>query len=107
MGLEYIHAALLLHEAKKDITEDAISKIVKAAGLEADKAMTKATVENLKDVNIEEVLNSAVAAPVAAASAVPSRGEAAGEKKEEKKESAEDKEKKTEEAAAGLSSLFG
>ena len=110
MGLEYIHAALLLYEAKKDITEDAISKVVKAAGLEADKAMTKATVENLKDVNIEEILSSAVAAPVAPApAATPSGGEAGGEKKGEKKEkeSEADKEKKAEEAAAGLSSLFG
>ncbi|MCD6274662.1 MAG: 50S ribosomal protein P1 [Candidatus Aenigmatarchaeota archaeon] len=107
MGLEYIHAALLLHEAKKDITEEAISRIVEAAGLEVDKAMTKATVENLKDVNIDEVLSSAVAAPVAAAPAAQTGGETGGEKKEEKKESQEDKEKKAEEAAAGLSSLFG
>lgn len=105
MGLEYIHAALLLHEAKKDITEDAISKIVEAAGLEADKAMTKATVENLKDINIDEVLSSAVAAPVASVSTAPDGGEKREEKKE--KESGENKEKKTEEAAAGLSSLFG
>jgi large subunit ribosomal protein L12 len=107
MGLEYIHAALLLHEAKKDITEDSISKIVEAAGIKVDKAMAKATAKNLKDVNIEEVLSSAVVAPVAAAPAAQAQAPAEGEKKEEKKESEEDKEKKSEEAAAGLSSLFG
>ncbi|MCK4429001.1 MAG: 50S ribosomal protein P1 [Candidatus Aenigmarchaeota archaeon] len=109
MGLEYIHAALLLHEAKKDITDESISKIVEAAGIKADKAMAKATTENLKDVDIEDVLTSAVAAPVAGAPAqAQGAGEAGGEEKKEKpKESEEAKEKKSEEAAAGLSSLFG
>ena len=102
MGLEYIHAALLLHEAKKDIDEASVSKIIESVGLTADKAMIKSTVENLKEVNIEEVLSSAVAAPVAAAPTASAGGE---EKKEEKKE--EDTEKKTEAAATGLSSLFG
>jgi len=104
MGLEYIYAALLLHEAKKEITEKEVSGIVKAAGIDANEAMIKATVENLKGVNIEEVLASAMAAPVAVAAA-PSGAAPAAEKKEEKK--AEDEEKKKEEAAAGLSSLFG
>jgi large subunit ribosomal protein L12 len=103
MGLEYIYAALLLHEAKKEITEKEVSGIVKAAGIDANEAMIKATVENLKGVNIEEVLASAMAAPVAVAAA-PGAAPVA-EKKEEKK--AEDEEKKKEEAAAGLSSLFG
>jgi len=101
MGLEYIYAALLLHETKKEITEDTISKIVGAAGIEVDKAMAKSTAENLKDVNIEEVLSSAVTTPIVTTpTQTPTE-----EKKEEKKE--EDKEKKEEEAAAGLSSLFG
>ena len=52
MGLEYIHAALLLHEAKKDIDEASVSKIIESVGLTADKAMIKSTVENLKEVNI-------------------------------------------------------
>jgi large subunit ribosomal protein L12 len=104
MGLEYIYAALLLHEAKKEITEKEVSGIVKAAGIDANEAMIKATVENLKGVNIEEVLASAMAAPVAVAAA-PAGAAPAAEKKEEKK--AEDEEKKKEEAAAGLSSLFG
>ncbi|MBN2094847.1 MAG: 50S ribosomal protein P1 [Candidatus Aenigmarchaeota archaeon] len=102
--MEYIYAALLLHEAKKEISEKEISGIVKAAGIEANEAMVKATVENLKDINIEEVLNTAMAAPVAVAAA-PTAGAAGAETKEEKKP--EDEEKKKEEAAAGLSSLFG
>ena len=106
MGLEYIYAALMLHEAKKEISEKEISGIVKAAGITANEAMVKATVENLKGINIDEVLKSAMAAPVAVAAAAPAAaGAAHAEKKEEKKP--EDEEKKKEEAAAGLSSLFG
>ncbi|MGC9310643.1 MAG: 50S ribosomal protein P1 [Candidatus Aenigmatarchaeota archaeon] len=105
--MEYIYAALMLHEAKKDISEKEVSGIVKAAGIDVNEAMVKATVENLKEVNIDEVLSSAVAAPVAvaAASAQGAAAPAAEAKKEE--ESAEDKAKKEEEASAGLSSLFG
>jgi large subunit ribosomal protein L12 len=105
MGLEYIYAALLLHEAKKEITEKEVSGIVKAAGIESNEAMVKATVENLKGINIEEVLKTAMAAPVAVAAAPIAGAAPAGEKKAEKKP--EDEEKKKEEAAAGLSSLFG
>lgn len=105
MGLEYIHAALLLHEAKKDITEDSVAKIVESAGIKADKAMAKATAENLKEINIEEVLSSAVAVPMAAAPAAAAAP--AGEPGKAKAEKKEDTEKKEEEAAAGLSSLFG
>ncbi|MCI4438059.1 MAG: 50S ribosomal protein P1, partial [Ignisphaera sp.] len=34
--MEYIYAALLLHSAKKDITEDNIRKIIEAAGIAVD-----------------------------------------------------------------------
>ena len=103
MGLEYIYAALLLHETKQNITEDSIFKVVEATGVKPDKAMVKATVENLKDVNIDEVLKSAVTVPTAAAPVAQPEAP----KEEEKKKSEEEKEKKAEEAAAGLSSLFG
>ncbi|OYT43286.1 MAG: 50S ribosomal protein P1 [Candidatus Aenigmarchaeota archaeon ex4484_56] len=105
MGLEYIHAALLLHEAKKDITEESITKILESAGVEVDKAIVKATVNNLKDINIDEVLNSAVAVPTVQTPQIQEQGTGGeGEKKEEKKE---DEGKKEEEAAAGLGALFG
>jgi len=100
MGLEYIHAALLLHEAKKDITEEAISKILEVAGVKVDKAMAKITAENLKGVNIDEILSSAVS------SQAPTTKEQTKEV-EEKKEEKKVEEEKKEEAAAGLSALFG
>ncbi|MEE9585802.1 MAG: 50S ribosomal protein P1 [Nitrososphaerales archaeon] len=101
--MEYIYAALMLHKLNQEVNEDNLKKILKAAGTEPDEVRTKALVAALGEVNIEEALKSAAAAPVAAA---PATGEAAPkEVKEEKKE--EEEEKKEEEALAGLSSLFG
>lgn len=103
--MEYVYSAMLLHSAGKEITEKAVTDIVKAAGLDVDSSRVKALISSLKDVNIEEAIkNSAVvqaAAPVAA-SAAPAAGSAEPAKEEKK----EDK-KTEEEAAQGLSSLFG
>ncbi len=102
MGLEYIYAALLLHELNKPVEEETIKKVLEAAGATPDPARAKVLVESLSEVNIEEVLKQAVAAPVAAA---PAPAKAEEEKPEEKKK---EKKKEEEEAAlAGLSALFG
>ncbi len=98
--MEYIHAALLLHSAKKEITEANVISVLKAAGIEADHARAKALVASLSGVNIGEAIKIA-AMPVAAPAAAP-----AEHKKEEKKEPKDEK-KTEEEAAAGLASLFG
>jgi len=104
--MEYVYAAMLVHKAGKEINEDAISKVLQAAGVEVDTARVKALVAALDGVNIEEAIETAAAAPVAAAAAAPAAGGApAAEAKEEKKE--EDNKKKEEEAAAGLGALFG
>ncbi|MGB9675374.1 MAG: 50S ribosomal protein P1 [Candidatus Nanoarchaeia archaeon] len=97
--METIYAALLLHKAGKPIEESSIEAVLTAAGLTPDKALIKATVTALKDIDIEKTIKEALVAPAAAAPAPKE------EKKEEKKEK---EEKKTEEeAAAGLSALFG
>lgn len=99
--MEYIYAALLLHSAKKEISEDALNATVKAAGLTPDAAKAKMVVTALQGQNIDELLKSAMAAPVAVAAA-PAGGAPAEAKKEEKKE----EKKAEEEAAAGLVNLF-
>ena len=99
----YLHAVLLLHGLGKEITEDAIVAVIKAAGGEVDEARASTVAEAVKNVNIEEAIEKAAAMPVAAA---PAPAQAGGEAKEEKKEE-EKEEKKEEEAAAGLASLFG
>ena len=104
--MEYVYAAMLLHKAGKEITEDAVKAVLKAASVKVDDTRVKALVAALEGVNIEEAISKA-AAPVAVA-AVQVSGNAGGagaaEKKEEKKE---DHKKAEENAAAGLGALFG
>ncbi len=104
MGLEYIYAALLLHELKKPVEEETIKKVLEAAGATPDPARAKVLVESLSEVNIEEVLKQAVSAPVAA----PATAAKAEEEKPKEEKKKEEKKKEEEEAAlAGLSALFG
>jgi large subunit ribosomal protein L12 len=99
--MELVYAGLLLHSAKKEITEENIEKIMNAVGIEVDKARIKALVNSLKEINIDEAIKESTA--FVPAQAAPAEGEKPKEeKKEEKKE-----EEKAEEAVEGLSSLFG
>ena len=96
---------MLLNDAGQKITEDAVKKVVTAAGVKADESKTKALVAALDGVDIKEVVEKAAVAPAvgtAPVAATEEKAEAKKEKKDEKKE-----EEKQEEAAAGLSALFG
>lgn len=105
--MEYIYSAMLLHAAGKEITEDGISKVLKAAGVKPDDARVKALTASLEGVNIEEAI--ATPAVVAQVAAPPTSGEpqAKEEKKGEKKEEKKEKDVSEEDAAAGLGALFG
>ena len=105
--MEYIYSALVLHSAGKEITEDGIINILKAAGVEPDPARVKALVAALEGVDIDEAMKTAAFAPVAAAPAAAPAPAEGGEKKEEKKEEEKEEEVSEEEAAAGLGALFG
>jgi large subunit ribosomal protein L12 len=109
--MENIYAAMLLHKAGKEINEDSITSVLKAAGIDADAIQVKALVASLSEVNIDEAIKAAptmmAAAPVAA-----SAGEAAAEQKpvapvEDKKKKAEEEKAKEEAALEGLGALFG
>ncbi len=102
--MEYIHAALLLHSAKKEINEANVMSVLKAAGVEAEEARAKALVASLKGVDIEEAVKAA-AMPVAAAPVAAAPAE--DKKEDKKKKDAGDEKKSEEEAAAGLAGLFG
>ncbi len=98
--MEYIYAALLLDAAGKEINEENLKSVVKAAGMQPDEAQAKAIVSSLKSVNIKEVIKNAQNVQPAAAQAAPAH--------EAKKEAHVEEEKKSEEeAAGGLASLFG
>ncbi len=103
--MEYIYAALLLHKAKQPVNEDNVKKVVSAAGVTPDDVRVKALVSALGEVNIDEALKNAAAAPMAAAAA-PAQA-AAPVAAAKGKEEAKEEEKKEEQALEGLSSLFG
>ncbi len=106
--MQYIYSAMVLHSAGKAITEDALTAILTAAGVDVDAAKVKALVASLEGVDIESAIaNAAVAAPAAAAAAAPAAagGAAAAPAPEAKEE--EEEAVSEEEAAAGLSALFG
>ncbi|NMC05044.1 MAG: 50S ribosomal protein P1 [Candidatus Lokiarchaeota archaeon] len=105
--MENIYSALLLHALGKEISEDSVEKVVKAAGGAADKTQIKTLVKAVGEMNLKDVLASAAmmtapaAAPAAAAPAAPAeekKGKGKKEEKEEKKEEAE---------PVGLDALFG
>lgn len=99
--MEYVYAAMLIHKAGGKVTEDAVKKVLESANVKVEDARVKALVAALEGVNIDEAIQKAAVAPVAAAAAPVA--EKAAAKKEEKKE-----EKKSEEQAfAGLGALFG
>jgi large subunit ribosomal protein L12 len=101
--MEYMYAALLLHKAKQPVNEEHMKKVLTAAGVNADAGRIKAVVAALEGSNIDDIIAKASAMTVAAA---PAAGAApAAEAKKEAKP--EEKKVSEEEAAAGLSSLFG
>lgn len=107
--MEYVYAALLLHAAGKEITEENLKAVLEAAGVSPDEARIKALVAALEGVNIDEVIEKAampVAAPVAVAAAPAAEGGAAEAAAQEEEEE-EEEEASEEEALAGLGALFG
>ncbi|HIP89340.1 MAG TPA: 50S ribosomal protein P1 [Thermococcus paralvinellae] len=105
--MEYVYAALLLHAAGKEITEENLKAVLEAAGVTPDEARIKALVAALEGINIDEVIEKA-AMPVAVAAApaaAPATAEETPAQEEEEKE--EEEEVSEEEALAGLGALFG
>ena len=94
---------MLLHAAEKDISEDAVAAILKAAGVDVDDARVKALVASLGGIDIAEAMTQAVAAPAAAAAApAASSGASEAPAAEEEEEEEED-----DGGFEGLGSLFG
>jgi len=109
MSMEYVHAAILLHKAGKQVTEEGVTQVLTAAGINADPIRVKALVASLAEVNIDEALKStAVMGPVVAAPASAQAPAAEAKPAGEEKKKKEEEEKKKEEAAIeGLGALFG
>ncbi|MGZ4901297.1 MAG: 50S ribosomal protein P1 [Halobacteriota archaeon] len=110
--MEYVYAALILHAAGKEVTEDSIENVLTAAGATVNEARVKALIAALEGVDIDEAIAKATFAPAAAVAAPAEAPAEKGEeqKKEEKeKEEEEEKEKEEEEETGmeGLGALFG
>lgn len=100
--MQYIHLALALHSAGKEITVDNITKMLKAVGVEADAAQIKALIAVLGDVDIEEAIKSA---PVGMAAAAPVASGGGGGAAAPAQEEPEEEEEEGDDM--GLDSLFG
>ena len=100
--MEYVYAAMLLHSAEKEIDDDAVTAVLKAAGVDVDAARVKALVASLGGVDIAEAMATAVAAPAAAAPAAAAASADAAPAAEGAEEEEEE-----EGGFEGLGSLFG
>jgi len=106
--MEYVYAALLLHETGEELNEDNLTAVLDAAGADVEDSRVKALVAALEDVDIEEAVATAAAVPAAGAAAPAAGGEAeeAGEEAEEA-EAEEEPEEEEEVSGEGLGDLFG
>ena len=104
--MENVYAAMLLHKAGKEINEEAVTNVLKAAGIAVDAVQVKALVASLSEVDIEEAIKSAptmmAAAPTAVAPTVAEEKPKVEDKKKEEEEKA-----KEDAALEGLGALFG
>jgi large subunit ribosomal protein L12 len=106
--MENIYAAMLLHKAGKEINEESVTSVLKAAGITVDAVQVKALVASLSEVDIDEAIKAAptmMAAAPAPAAAAPAAEEAP--KPEDKKKKAEEEKAKEDAALEGLGALFG
>lgn len=109
--MEYVYSALLLHAADNEISEEGVTDVLEAAGVEIDEARVKALVSALDGVDIEDAIEGAAVSAAAAPAGGAAADEAAGDADEapeeaEEEEEEEEEEVSEEEAAAGLGELF-
>ncbi|MFW6025396.1 MAG: 50S ribosomal protein P1 [Candidatus Woesearchaeota archaeon] len=105
--MNYVYAALLLHKSGKEITEESVTKVLKAAGIDPEEAKVKALVAALEDVDIDETIEKASFAPAQAVAASPSESSEDSDDEKEEDDDEDDDEKSEEEVSDGLSNLFG
>ncbi|MBN1244316.1 50S ribosomal protein P1 [Candidatus Bathyarchaeota archaeon] len=104
--MENVYAAMLLHKAGKEITEENLTNVLTAAGITVDAVQVKALVASLSEVDIDEAIKAAPT--MMAAAPAPAAAPAAEEKpKEDKKKKAEEDKAKEDAALEGLGALFG
>jgi len=105
--MEYIYAGLLLHYAKKEITEENMEKIFQSTGISYDPNKLKMFVAAFNEINIEEALKSVTPITTVATAVATTTTTTTTETKPKEEKKEEKKEESEETLAAGLASLFG
>ena len=106
--MEYVYTAMLLHSAGTEVSAKSVEKVLKAAGVKADKSRAEALVASLEGVDIEEAMATAAVAAPAASGAAPAASAASSEEAPaEEAEEEEEEEVSEEDAVSGLGALFG
>ncbi|MFB6253185.1 MAG: 50S ribosomal protein P1 [Halobacteriaceae archaeon] len=112
--MEYVYAALILHESGEEINENNLTEVLEAAGVSVEESRVKALVAALEDVDIDEAVEQAGAVPaggVGGGGGTPEVTEETEEETEEEAaEEAEEEEGEEEEedvSGEGLGDLFG
>lgn len=107
--MELVYAALLLHEAGKEVNEDNLESVLDGADIDVDASEVKAAVAALEDVDFEDAMSQ----PAAAAPAAPADGSSEADEAEDEAEGDEeaeaeevDDEEAEEAAEEGLGQLF-
>jgi len=105
--MEYVYTAMLLHSAGTEVNAKSVEKVLKAAGVKADKSRAEALVASLDGVDIEEAMATAAVAAPAASGAAPTAAASSEEAPAEEAEEEKEEEVSEEDAVSGLGALFG
>jgi len=114
--MEYVYAALILNETGEEINEDNVTGVLEAAGVDVEESRVKALVAALEDVDIEEAIETAAAAPAAGASAGGAADAEAADEADDDDEAedeaeaadeADDDDEEDGDGGEGLGELFG
>ncbi|MFB6227918.1 MAG: 50S ribosomal protein P1 [Halobacteriales archaeon] len=114
--MEYVYAALLLHESDEEINEDSVTAVLESAGVDIEESRVKALVAALEDVDIEDAVEEAAAVPAGGAGGAAAateevdetEDEEESEEEEAEEEEVEEEEDEDDEASGeGLGDLFG
>ena len=116
--MEYVYAALILHETDGEINEDNLTDVLEAAGVDVEESRVKALVAALEDVDIEEAIDTTAAVPAggsgggaAAAGGAADEAEEEGGDEADAEEEAEDEPEGDDsddgDGGEGLGELFG
>ena len=104
--MEYVYAALILHETDEEINEDNLTGVLEAAGVDVEESRVKALVAALEDVDVEEAIETAAAAPAGGAGGAAAAGGA--EEADEEAEAEDEGDDEDEgDGGEGLGELFG